>query len=124
MLSIEVFNDESGMLEALHCLGIKSLSLRLGCYMEVKQTESLSQSLASLTRLEMLSIEVFNDESGMLEALHCLGIKSLSLRLGCYMEVKQTESLSQSLVSLTRLEMLSIKVYKDEPGIRGALREF
>ncbi|XP_052240952.1 uncharacterized protein LOC127851293 isoform X2 [Dreissena polymorpha] len=102
--------------KTLHGLNIRSLSLRSW---ELKHTESLSQSLASLTRLEMLSIEVHDDAPGMWEALHGLSIKSLSLSI--FWILQHTESLSQSLASLTRLEMLSIEVDYDAPGLCEAL---
>ncbi|XP_052259252.1 uncharacterized protein LOC127863677 [Dreissena polymorpha] len=111
--------------KTLHGLKIRSLSLTWDA---LKHTESLSQSLASLTRLEMLCITVYYAEPGMWEALHGLDIKSLSLSLGWgyiygydAFELKYAESLKQSLLSLKQLETLSCSVDLESPGLWEAL---
>ncbi|XP_052221929.1 uncharacterized protein LOC127838309 isoform X2 [Dreissena polymorpha] len=111
-LSIEVYDDSPGLWDALHGLNIKSMSLN-GSFgrFNVKNIESLSQSLASLTQLETLSIYIDEDSPVLWKGLHNLNIKSLSLsgRFGCF-NVSHIELLSQSLLSLKQLETFSIYV--------------
>ncbi|KAH3780461.1 hypothetical protein DPMN_158276 [Dreissena polymorpha] len=58
-LSIEVLYDSPGLWKALHGLNIKSLSLSGTCEgLDVDNDESLSQSLASLTQLETVTLYV------------------------------------------------------------------
>ncbi|XP_052250626.1 uncharacterized protein LOC127857916 isoform X2 [Dreissena polymorpha] len=122
-LSIEVNEYSPGLCKALHGLNIKSLSLS-GLYggFSVDYADSMSQSLSSLTHLDTLSIEVEDDSPGLWEALHGLNIKSLSLR-GRYgkLNVNYADSMSQSLLSLTHLDTLSIEVDVDSPGLCKAL---
>ncbi|KAH3780714.1 hypothetical protein DPMN_158535 [Dreissena polymorpha] len=118
-LSIEVGYYIPGLWKALHGLNIKSLSLSsLWEGLCVENVEFLSQSLASLTQLETLSIKVEYDSTGLWKALHGLNIKSLSLS-GFWegLCVENVELLSQSLASLTQLETLSIKVEYDSTGL-------
>ncbi|KAH3780556.1 hypothetical protein DPMN_158373 [Dreissena polymorpha] len=118
-LSIEVGCDNPGLWKALYGLNIKSLSLS-GFWegLCVKNVESMSQSLSSLTQLETLSIEVKYDSPWLWKALHGLNIKSLSLRGFCEgLCMKNVELQSKSLSSLTQLETLSIKVEYDSPGL-------
>ncbi|KAH3799320.1 hypothetical protein DPMN_152927 [Dreissena polymorpha] len=157
-LSIKVDDDSPGLWEALHGLNIKSLSLsgRYG-YLNVHNADSMSQSLLSLTHLDTLSIKANNYSLGLLEALHGLNIKSLSLSGGhgglytlsikvdddspglwkalhglnikslslCghygYLNVHNADSMSQSLSSLTHLDTLSIEVFRYYPGLWKAL---
>ncbi|KAH3880984.1 hypothetical protein DPMN_004907 [Dreissena polymorpha] len=126
-LSVKVNDYSPGLWEALHGLNIKSLSLSLG-YMyralNVHNADSISQSLLSLTHLDTLSIEVDDDSPGLWKALHGLNIKSLSLS-GGYMysgfSVNYADSMSQSLLSLTHLDTLNVKVDDDSPGLWKAL---
>ncbi|KAH3710719.1 hypothetical protein DPMN_070212 [Dreissena polymorpha] len=117
-------SDSPGLWEALHGLDIKglSLSVRYGG-LNVKYADSMSQSLSSLTHLDTLSIEVNDDSPGLWEALHGLNIKSLSLGGVCGgFNVKYADSMSQSLLSLTYLDKLSIEVSDDSPCLWEALR--
>ncbi|KAH3714825.1 hypothetical protein DPMN_057526 [Dreissena polymorpha] len=124
-LSIEVKHSipqSPDQWKTLHGLNIRSLSLNSD--RELKHIESLSQSLASLTRLEMLSIKVYSEEPGMWEAFHGLGIKSLSLSMSgrsTGFKLKYAESLKQSILSLKQLETLSLSVDADSTGLWEAL---
>ncbi|KAH3710807.1 hypothetical protein DPMN_070302 [Dreissena polymorpha] len=127
-LSIEVDDDSPGLCKALHGLIIKSLSLGGWCGgFNVKYADSMSQSLSSLTHLDTLSIKVTDDSPGLWEALHGLNIKSLSLscRYGKFrygkLNVNYADSMSQSLLSLTHLDTLSIELDDDSPGLWKAL---
>ncbi|KAH3710779.1 hypothetical protein DPMN_070274 [Dreissena polymorpha] len=131
-LSIEVDVDSPGLWKALHGLNIKSLSLSgryvylsLGGpdrYISENYADSMSQSLLSLTHLDTLSIEVDVDSPGLWKALHGLNIKSLSLSGGRgYLKEHNADSMSQSLLSLTHLDTLSIEVNDDSPGLWKAL---
>ncbi|KAH3778626.1 hypothetical protein DPMN_180095 [Dreissena polymorpha] len=117
-LSIQVENASADMWQTLHGLNIKSLNLCIR--REVKHTESLSQALSSLTQLEMFSIEVKYCSPSLWDSLHGLNIKSLSLRMSLFV-VKHKESLSQSLLSLAKMETLSIRVKEDSPDLWEAL---
>ncbi|KAH3710906.1 hypothetical protein DPMN_070404 [Dreissena polymorpha] len=122
-LSIRGFFDDSGLWQALHGLNIKSLSLR-GRYekLNVNYAGSMSQSLLSLTHLDTLSIEVYVNSPGLWKALHGLNIKSLSLSAWRgYLKEHNADSMSQSLLSLTHLDTLSIEVNDDSPGLWKAL---
>ncbi|KAH3780616.1 hypothetical protein DPMN_158435 [Dreissena polymorpha] len=112
------------MSKALHGLNIKSLSLSgMSGGLDVKNVESLSQVLSSLTQLEALSIQVSHDSHGLRKALTGLNIKSLSLScLWGGLHVENEESKSQSLSSLTQLDSLSIKVIKMGLGGPGLLK--
>ncbi|XP_052221620.1 uncharacterized protein LOC127838087 isoform X4 [Dreissena polymorpha] len=125
-LSIKVYDHIDyipGLWEALHGLNIKSLSLSFrNIGLKVKYADSMSQSLSSLTHLDTLSINAADYIPGLWEALHGLNIKSLSLsgRYGGF-DVKSADSMSQSLLSLTYLDTLSICTYVDSPGLLEAL---
>ncbi|KAH3795460.1 hypothetical protein DPMN_149012 [Dreissena polymorpha] len=124
-LSIKVDDDRHGLWKALHGLNIKSLSLSLiDGYgdLNVKYTDSMSQSLLSLTHLDTLSIEVDDDSPGLWKALRGLNIKSLSLSGGYGgLNVNYADSMTQSLSSLIHLDTLSIEVDDDSPGLWKAL---
>ncbi|KAH3788646.1 hypothetical protein DPMN_166793 [Dreissena polymorpha] len=102
-LSIDVHEEDSpGLLEALRGLNIKSLSLRITRRGGTVDHEvSLSPSLSSLTQLETLSVDVFEDSRGMWEAFLRLNIKKPSLSGRLY-RLNNVESLSNSLSSLTQ----------------------
>ncbi|KAH3690517.1 hypothetical protein DPMN_194223 [Dreissena polymorpha] len=136
MPSIKVLNDEPGMFEALHGLGIKGLRLILnGGFKDFKlrYVESLKQSILSLKQLETLSISVDADSTGLWDALHGLYTMRLSLSLGSEMRgswvdhAESSQSLKQSLSSLTLLDTLNISVVyysphnPDSPGLWEAL---
>ncbi|KAH3798727.1 hypothetical protein DPMN_152330 [Dreissena polymorpha] len=101
----------------LHGLSIKSLSLSLkGKYygwFELKYATYIKQSLLSLTQLETLSISVDEYSPGLLEALHGIKIKRLSLNHE-YIECKRDpkEQFPQSLSSLIQLETFTLHLYK------------
>ncbi|KAH3770608.1 hypothetical protein DPMN_171897 [Dreissena polymorpha] len=119
-----VYADNSCPLKALHGLNIKSLSLRL-CLSEYRkckdlQAESLYQSLASLTQLETLSIELDPHSRGLWRGIHCLNIKRLSLKTMEWGGL-HTELISLSLSSLTQLDTLYIEMPCDYPGLWEAL---
>ncbi|KAH3710642.1 hypothetical protein DPMN_070131 [Dreissena polymorpha] len=124
-LSIKSVNCSPDLLEALHGLNIKSLSLS-GAYggLKVNYADLMSQSLSSLTHLDTLSIEMDYYSPGLWEALHGLNIKSLSVS-GAYpyggSNINCADLMSQSLLSLTHLDTLSIKVDDDSPGLWEAL---
>ncbi|KAH3770572.1 hypothetical protein DPMN_171861 [Dreissena polymorpha] len=121
-LDMEVWEHSTGLWEVLHTLNIKSLSLNLGYIRWTDlRTESLSQSLASLTRLETLTISGEIDRNGLWAALHGLSIKSLSLRLIGKCRGLPAESLYQSLSSLTQLDTLCIERGCDCPGLWEAV---
>ncbi|KAH3780478.1 hypothetical protein DPMN_158293 [Dreissena polymorpha] len=124
-VTIQTDDDNPYLLNALHGLNIKSLSLSnvSGCFV-VRHEESLSQSLSSLTQLETLSIQVRRFDPGLWKALHGLNMKSLSLKMSDMLggfDVVHGESPSQSLSSLTQLETLSIEVWYDSLGLWKAL---
>ncbi|KAH3788665.1 hypothetical protein DPMN_166812 [Dreissena polymorpha] len=125
-LSIDVYEDSPGLWEALRGLNIKSLSLRITrTGGTVNHLEPLSQSLSSLTQLETLSIDVYADSPGLLEAFSGLYIKSLSLRLNDWTDgliMYLVETPSQYRLSLNELESLSIDVDCDIPSLWDALR--
>ncbi|KAH3771169.1 hypothetical protein DPMN_172471 [Dreissena polymorpha] len=114
--------DDTGLWEILHGLSIKSLSLDgfgyRGC--RVNHEKSFSQTIASLSKLEELSIEMDELTPCVLEALHGLNIKSLTLSSKEWGEL-HAESLTQLLSSLKRLETLGICVTEDSPGLWKAL---
>ncbi|XP_052227686.1 uncharacterized protein LOC127842295 [Dreissena polymorpha] len=76
--NIQTNNDNPYLFKALHGLNIKSLSAKWGVF-DGFHEESLSQSLASLTQLETLSIQVWSGSPELWKALHGLNIKSLSI---------------------------------------------
>ncbi|KAH3798596.1 hypothetical protein DPMN_152196 [Dreissena polymorpha] len=115
-------SDRRGLWEALHGLNIKSLRLRyLFRGLQEEDADSMSLSLLSLTHLNTLCIEVKVDSPGLWEALHGLNIKSLSVGYGGF-NVNQTESMSQSLSSLTHLDTLSIEANDYSPDLWEAVR--
>ncbi|KAH3770582.1 hypothetical protein DPMN_171871 [Dreissena polymorpha] len=121
-LDMKVYENSTGLWEAIHTLNIKTLSLSLYRIQWTDlRTESLSKSLSSLTRLETLNVSVYAEISCPWKALHGLNIKSLSLSLclSHYGNCKdlQAESLYQSLASLTQLETLSITLHPDSRGL-------
>ncbi|KAH3770511.1 hypothetical protein DPMN_171798 [Dreissena polymorpha] len=117
-LHIIVWEHSTSLWEVLHTLNIKSLSLNLGYIRWTDlRTESLSQSLASLTRLETLTISGEIDRNGLWAALHGLNIKSLGLRLIGKCRGLPAESLYQSLSSLTQLDTLCFEGGCDCPGL-------
>ncbi|KAH3798885.1 hypothetical protein DPMN_152488 [Dreissena polymorpha] len=117
---------------ALYGLNIKSLSLSGSPWSEYKEsesewwvnyTDSISQSLSSLTHLDTLCIKVDDDSPGLWDALRGLNIKSLSLNVAYGgLNVNYADSMSQSLSSLTQLDTLNIKVNNNSPGLWKALR--
>ncbi|KAH3770600.1 uncharacterized protein LOC127843703 [Dreissena polymorpha] len=127
-LRIGVTEDSPGLWKALHGLNIKSLSLNgkkrvtwTGDGLRINHSESLSQSLSSLMRLQILDIHVAEDITGLWEAFYGLNIKKL--RVFCTCRVKYKESLSHLLPSLIRLETLSIGARKYAcPGLWEALK--
>ncbi|KAH3780706.1 hypothetical protein DPMN_158527 [Dreissena polymorpha] len=110
-LSIELSFYSFALWEALHGLNIKSLSIDYRD-LTASNVKSQSQSLASLTQLETLSVKVLHGSTGLWKALHGLNIKSLSVEQDD-LNVDYVE-LSQSLASLTQLETLTlyVKTYK------------
>ncbi|KAH3770592.1 hypothetical protein DPMN_171881 [Dreissena polymorpha] len=124
-ISISLTNDNPGLWEILHGLSIKSLTLDgfddSGC--RVNHEKSFSQTIASLSKLEELSIlDIKMDELTpcVWEALRGLNIKSLTLssrEWGGY----HAESLTQLLSSLKRLETLEIGGTEDSPDLWKAL---
>ncbi|KAH3690493.1 hypothetical protein DPMN_191437 [Dreissena polymorpha] len=123
-LSICVAKDSTKLWEALRGLNIKSLILGENIErLTVNHTESLSETLSSLTKLRMLSIRLKEDVPGLCRALRGLNVKSLSLKVEYRgFKVNRVELLSQSLSSLTKLETLSTSVEKDSTGLWKALR--
>ncbi|KAH3710687.1 hypothetical protein DPMN_070179 [Dreissena polymorpha] len=129
-LSIKMDYYSPRLWEALRGLNIKNLSLILSgqygfIYLNVHMADSMSQSLSSLTHLDTLRIKTDDDSPGLWEALRGLNIKSLSLSLSDGyddLNIKYADSMSQSLLSLTHLDTLSIKVDDDSPGLWNALR--
>ncbi|KAH3770198.1 hypothetical protein DPMN_171482 [Dreissena polymorpha] len=119
-----VYADNSCPWKALHGLNIKSLSLRLSLseYRKCKdlQAESLYQSLASLTQLETLSIELDPHSRGLWRGIHCLNIKRLSLKCREWGGLHK-ELMSLSLSSLTQLDTLCIEMECDNPGLWEAV---
>ncbi|KAH3798123.1 hypothetical protein DPMN_151713 [Dreissena polymorpha] len=108
-LNIEVNLDSPGLWEAVHGLNIKRLSLMGGLRgLYVIHAESMSQSLASLKKLDTLSIEVKYYNPALWEALHGLNIKSLNLS-GGLSNYSNEESIL--LPSLKKLETLSLCVH-------------
>ncbi|KAH3771104.1 hypothetical protein DPMN_172406 [Dreissena polymorpha] len=117
--------DDTGMWEILHGLSIESLSLGgLGYddvyWYRVNHEKSFSQTIASLSKLEELDIEMDELTPCVCEALRGLNIKSLTLSSEEWGEL-HAESLTQSLSSLKRLETLGIGVTEDSPGLWKAL---
>ncbi|XP_052267291.1 uncharacterized protein LOC127869057 isoform X2 [Dreissena polymorpha] len=121
-LNLKVINNGPGLWEALCGLNIKSLNLSFGySCLSVYYSDSMSQSLSSLTQLDTLSIEL--NILCLWEALHGLNIKSLSLSgMFLHLNVKYADSMSQSLASLTQLDTLSIELNGQSPGLWEALR--
>ncbi|KAH3811635.1 hypothetical protein DPMN_140047 [Dreissena polymorpha] len=122
ILCISVGKYSPDLWEVLCDLSINRLSLNGG--FNANHNESLSQSISAHTQLETLSIEVGEDSPCLWEALHSLNIKSLSLdgRDGGGVVVNYKESFCQSLLTLTLLDTLYIKVSEDIPGLWEALR--
>ncbi|KAH3770965.1 hypothetical protein DPMN_172265 [Dreissena polymorpha] len=125
-LGIGVTEDSPGLWKALHDLNIKSLNLGgkkdLDGWegLRINHSQSLSQSLSSLMRLQILDIHVAEDITGLWEAFYGLNIKKL--RVFCKCRVKYKESLSHLLPSLTRLETLSIVAGEACRGLWEALK--
>ncbi|XP_052229399.1 uncharacterized protein LOC127843705 isoform X3 [Dreissena polymorpha] len=121
-LGIGVTEDSPGLWKALHGLNIKSLRLDgwKGEGLRINHSQSLSQSLSSLMRLQKLDIHVAEDSTGLWEAFYGLNINKL--RVFCKGRVKYKESLSHLLPSLTRLETLSIGADEACPGLWEALQ--
>ncbi|KAH3844063.1 hypothetical protein DPMN_086314 [Dreissena polymorpha] len=109
-LDVIVNNDCPGLWQALHGLNIKSLSLSGGeTGLIVNHVSALAKLLASLIHLETLSIKVSEYNLCLLEAIHGLNIKCLSL---CNLDqLDNISSLSKSLASLTMLETLCVKFF-------------
>ncbi|KAH3844188.1 hypothetical protein DPMN_086443 [Dreissena polymorpha] len=109
--------------------GLLSSLLTLDHEVECSLVDCSMTSIVQKTRADMkvlnntLEMVVDEDSPGLWEALHSLNIKSLSLEriLAVPMRVKHGELLSQSLLSLTQLETLSIQVFSDIPGLWEAL---
>ncbi|KAH3712974.1 hypothetical protein DPMN_072736 [Dreissena polymorpha] len=112
-----------GLCEALLGLNINILSLSGGWGgLWVNDAKMLSRSLSSLTKLNELSIVLENDSPGLWEALCGLNVKRLCLSgLWRVFRVNYKDLLSQSLLSLTQLDTLSISVFVESPGIFDAL---
>ncbi|XP_052233042.1 uncharacterized protein LOC127845905 [Dreissena polymorpha] len=121
-LGIDVTEDSPGLWKALHGLNIKSLRLDgwKGEGLRINHSQSLSQLLSSLMRLQILDIHVAEDITGLWEAFYGLNIKKL--RVFCKCRVKYKESLSHLLPSLTRLETLRIGADEACPGLWEALK--
>ncbi|XP_052229738.1 uncharacterized protein LOC127843885 [Dreissena polymorpha] len=121
-LGIGVTEDSPGLWKALHGLNIKSLNLGgwEGEGLRINPSQSLSQSLSSLMRLQKLDIHVAEDSTGLWEAFYGLNINKL--RVFCKGRVKYKESLYHLLQSLTRLETLSIGADEACPGLWEALQ--
>ncbi|KAH3749868.1 hypothetical protein DPMN_184383 [Dreissena polymorpha] len=123
-LSIKASEHNPGLWKALHGLNIKCLGLdgwRGG--FEVEHVDSISQSLSALTKLETLSIKVDIDSPSLWKAFHGLKIKGLSLEGSKEgLRVTHLEQMSQSLSSLTQLEMISIGLSSDSHGLWKAYR--
>ncbi|KAH3864664.1 hypothetical protein DPMN_027687 [Dreissena polymorpha] len=115
-----VYADISWSWKALHGLNIKSLRLSRIHTCKYLQAESLYQSLASLTQLETLSIELDPHSRGLWRGIHCLNIKSLSLKSEEWGGLHK-ELMFFSLSSLTQLETLCIEMECDNPGLREAV---
>ncbi|KAH3770972.1 hypothetical protein DPMN_172272 [Dreissena polymorpha] len=114
-LDISVDEDITGLWEAFYGLNIKKLCVFCNCIGKYK--ESLSHLLASLSRLETLSIGANEACPGLWEALKCLSVKSLTIKVRNQdFELNHTESLSQSLSSLTQLETLGMEVWEHSTG--------
>ncbi|KAH3783136.1 hypothetical protein DPMN_161064 [Dreissena polymorpha] len=126
-------NAQPNLMEAMHDLPIKSLSLYgSGEGLDINHAASLHKLLSSLKQLEKLSVLQSNDSPGLWEsvlqsndspglwdALRDLNIKSLSLNDTC---VHHLSLFAQFLASLTQLETLNIRVKKDShPGLFDAL---
>ncbi|KAH3824830.1 hypothetical protein DPMN_126683 [Dreissena polymorpha] len=106
-LSIGICKNNVCLLEALCGLHIRSLSLRL-CRLTEQHASELSHSPSSLKQLEILSLQLIYCSPFLWEALHSLHIKSLSLSGSLKFSEKHVRLASQSLLSLTQLETLSI----------------
>ncbi|XP_052245612.1 uncharacterized protein LOC127854590 [Dreissena polymorpha] len=102
--TLEIETTQVNLFKALHGLNIKSLSIDQS-HINVDYVDSCSQSLASLKHLETLSIKASNNINGLWKALHGLAIKRLIIEQGD-LNMDDVESPSQSLSSLTQLEML------------------
>ncbi|KAH3785584.1 uncharacterized protein LOC127843245 [Dreissena polymorpha] len=111
-LSFSSFVVNSSLLEALRGLNIKSLSLSNEWSNSIENhAEPGLKPLSSITQLETLIISVSVDRYGLWEAIHGLNIKNLRLFDDWRgMTLEHVESLSESLSSLTQLEMFSIYV--------------
>ncbi|KAH3770989.1 hypothetical protein DPMN_172289 [Dreissena polymorpha] len=121
-LNIIVYADSSCPWKALHGLNIKSLRLsqrQIGNCKDL-QAESLYQSLASLTQLETLSITLHPNSRGLWRGIHCLNIRSLSLKSEEWGGLHK-ELMSMSLSSLTQLDTLCIEMECDNPGLWEAV---
>ncbi|KAH3808666.1 hypothetical protein DPMN_137023 [Dreissena polymorpha] len=119
-LSMDMFDLVPSQWKALHGLNIKNLSL---CGMLNSLAKShvfwFSQSLSSLTQLETLSMEMYDNNSGLLIGLHDLNIKNLSLTWKCS---AMEHLMSQSLSSLKQLETLSMEFIWYSPCLLAALQ--
>ncbi|KAH3718388.1 hypothetical protein DPMN_061191 [Dreissena polymorpha] len=107
--TLEIETTQVNLFKALHGLNIKSLSIDQS-HINVDYVDSCSQSLASLKHLETLSIKASNNINGLWKALHGLAIKRLIIEQGD-LNMDDVESPSQSLSSLTQLEMLILCVH-------------
>ncbi|KAH3791066.1 hypothetical protein DPMN_169277 [Dreissena polymorpha] len=121
-LSIDVEYDIPNLWNALHGLNIKSLSLTLSNRagrVRVNNEESSSQNLVSLNQLETLTINVYYGIPNIWNALHGLNITSLSLNVRNGWT--HIESISQALVSFTKMETLSLSpdIYVRWEVLRG-----
>ncbi|KAH3825019.1 hypothetical protein DPMN_126881 [Dreissena polymorpha] len=106
-LSIGICKNNVCLLEDLCGLQVRSLSLRL-CKLTEQDASELSHTLSSLKQLETLCLQLIEHSPFLWEALHSLHIKSLSLSRALKFSEEHVRLVSQSLLSLTQLETLSI----------------
>ncbi|KAH3824844.1 hypothetical protein DPMN_126698 [Dreissena polymorpha] len=115
-LSIGICKNNVCLLEDLCGLHVRSLSLRL-CKLTEQDASELSHTLSSLKQLEVLCLQLIDYSPFLWEALHSLHIKSLSLSSSLKFSEEHVRLVSQSLLSLTQLETLSIIDFRVEPSI-------
>ncbi|KAH3803987.1 hypothetical protein DPMN_132259 [Dreissena polymorpha] len=123
-LDVIVKKYSPGLWKALNGLNIKTLSLRgERDSLSMKHDSAFAQSLESLTQLQTLGIDLYEDCRGLWETLCGLNITCLCLNWRGWIEkVDHVSSLAHSLASLTQLEKLSIKVPSRSRGLWKALR--
>ncbi|KAH3824890.1 hypothetical protein DPMN_126746 [Dreissena polymorpha] len=112
-LSIWIYKNNVSLLGALCGLHVRSLSLWL-CRLTEQDASELSNTLLSLKQLEVLCLLLTNGSPFLWEALHSLQIKSLSLSGSLNHSKEHVRLVSQSLLSLTQLEKLSIDLRREK----------